>query len=219
MHHQNLPASDCQHTYDTVAADILRDGISIIEHALTDEMCMLLLTRITQLSDAQFIEAGTGRQQMHGINTQVRRDKIHWLSDSDLIERQWTQWTHGLQTHLNRSLFLGLFSYESHFASYEQGAFYKKHLDAFKGSANRVLSTVLYLNPNWQEGDGGELVVYDPANPEQVLTTVQPKFATLVTFLSEEFPHEVLPVKHQRYSIAGWFRVNGSHGMVVDPPR
>lgn len=33
---------------------------------------------------------------------------------------------------------------------------------------------------------------------------------TLVVFLSEEFEHEVLPAKRDRYSIAGWFRVNPS---------
>lgn len=37
-------------------------------------------------------------------------------------------------------------------------------------------------------------------------------------FLSEEFPHEVLPASRERYSIAGWFRVNGNGAGRVDPP-
>jgi SM-20-related protein len=40
----------------------------------------------------------------------------------------------------------------------------------------------------------------------------------LVVFLSEEFPHEVLPTATDRYSIAGWFRVNTSSAERVDPP-
>jgi SM-20-related protein len=52
-----------------------------------------------------------------------------------------------------------------------------------------------------------------------VLLSVQPLHGTVVVFLSEEFPHEVLPASRDRYSIAGWFRVNGSTAERVDPPR
>jgi SM-20-related protein len=48
---------------------------------------------------------------------------------------------------------------------------------------------------------------------------VPPKNGTLVLFLSEEFPHEVLVAKKTRYSIAGWFRINNSIGNQIDPPR
>jgi SM-20-related protein len=108
---------------------------------------------------------------------------------------------------INQRLFLGLFDYESHYAIYPKGAFYKKHLDAFKGKSNRVLSTVFYLNKDWQAHNGGELLIYKPES-EEVLETVQPNLGRLVIFLSEQFPHEVLPAQQQRYSIAGWFRVN-----------
>ena len=74
------------------------------------------------------------------------------------------------------------------------GAFYKKHLDAFKGTNSRILSTVLYLNPGWLAGDGGELVLYHPVSDE-VLEVVTPDFGKMVIFLSEEFPHEVLPAQ------------------------
>jgi len=39
----------------------------------------------------------------------------------------------------------------------------------------------------------------------------------LVIFLSEEFPHEVLPANTHRYSIAGWFRVNNSRDIFSLP--
>ena len=32
-------------------------------------------------------------------------------------------------------------------------------------------------------------------------------------------PHEVLPARRERYSIAGWFRVIGNGAGRVDPPR
>ena len=35
---------------------------------------------------------------------------------------------------------------------------------------------------------------------------------------SKEFPHEVLPANRDRYSVAGWFRVNTSLANKADPP-
>ena len=47
---------------------------------------------------------------------------------------------------------------------------------------------------------------------------VAPAVGTLAVFLSEDFEHEVLPARRDRYSIAGWFRVNSSSARRVDPP-
>lgn len=122
-----------------------------------------------------------------------------------------------MQVYLNRRLFLGLFSFESHFAHYSPGDFYKKHYDAFRGGANRILSIVVYLNHGWQPDDGGELVLYlDDKDREGIKVT--PSFGSVAIFLSEEFPHEVLPATRDRYSIAGWFRVNTSTADRIDPP-
>jgi SM-20-related protein len=121
-----------------------------------------------------------------------------------------------LRVGINRRLFLGLFDYECHFARYAPGSFYKKHVDAFRGRSNRVLSTVFYLNPQWGSADGGELLIY--SGDGQVEASVKPTMGTLVVFLSETVPHEVLPAARLRHSIAGWFRVNASLGANIDPP-
>ncbi len=102
---------------------------------------------------------------------------------------------------------LGLFEYEAHFAQYEVGDFYKKHLDAFRGNESRKLTTVFYMNEDWRDANGGELKVYDLN--DQLIQTIAPIAGRLVVFLSEQFPHEVLPAHAKRYSIAGWFRTNG----------
>ncbi|MEO1954055.1 MAG: 2OG-Fe(II) oxygenase, partial [Campylobacterales bacterium] len=78
--------------------------------------------------------------------------------------------------------------------------------DAFKNSKNRVVTTVFYLNDDWKKENGGELIIYDKY--DKYLTKVTPKLNTLVVFMSEEFPHEVLKSNKKRYSIAGWFRVD-----------
>ena len=80
----------------------------------------------------------------------------------------------------------------------------------------------VYLNPNWAPGDGGELTLYHSdqnhhGEQSQSMLTVTPSMGTLVAFLSEEFPHEVLPAKRDRYAIAGWFRVNTTSTERADP--
>lgn len=111
-----------------------------------------------------------------------------------------------LRLGINQRLFLGLFDYESHFAVYAPGAFYQKHRDAFRGAPGRKLSTVLYLNNDWDIQAGGELVLYDEAGEQEILQ-IAPECGRLVIFLSEDFPHEVLPATRPRQSIAGWFRI------------
>ncbi|MBD1584627.1 2OG-Fe(II) oxygenase [Pseudoalteromonas sp. S16_S37] len=205
--------------FEQIALDLQVHGVSIQSLEANEPILLALTERLEHLSQKDFYKAGIGRQEDHIKNEQVRRDKIHWLDNKDPKEALFLSYMQDLKSYLNRRLFLGLFSYECHFAQYEPGAFYKKHLDAFKGETNRILSTVLYLNPNWQNTDGGELAIYDPQNHEQVLQIVTPNYGTLVTFLSDEFPHEVLAAKKTRYSIAGWFRVNTSVGGNIDPPQ
>ncbi|AUI86048.1 SM-20 protein [Vibrio azureus] len=138
----------------------------------------------------------------------VRSDKIQWLKPtmgkpvSDFLDKM-----EQVRLEANRNFFLGLFEYEAHFAKYEKGDFYQKHLDSFKGNENRRLTTVFYLNDEWKEDDAGELVVYDLADNR--LVTIPPKGGRLLVFFSERFPHEVLPTNAERFSIAGWFRING----------
>jgi SM-20-related protein len=75
----------------------------------------------------------------------------------------------------------------------------------------------VYLNSGWTGTDGGELVLYKDDFDREGIKVI-PLLGTVVVFLSEEFPHEVLPAKRDRYSIAGWFRVNTSVTDRVDPP-
>ena len=95
---------------------------------------------------------------------------------------------------------------------YAPGAFYERHVDAFKGQSNRILSTVTYLNPSWQSEWGGEFVLYQPESNTQ-LARERPEQGKLVIFMSEGMPHEVLVAAQDRYSIAGWFRARPIAGI------
>ena len=201
-----------------IADDLQSKGYSLQHQALPDDLALALFQYQNQLSDTQFDPAGIGRGHGFMQNTFVRSDEICWITGQDDICRRWLDWADSLKTYLNRTLFMGLFSFESHFAHYGPGDFYKRHSDAFQGESNRVLSLVAYLNPNWQPTDGGQLVLYKDTQDTTGIH-LQPVLGNLAVFLSEAFPHEVLPATRDRYSIAGWFRVNTSTTDRVDPPR
>jgi SM-20-related protein len=200
-----------------IAKDIERKGYSIRPTSLPDELATSLYNHQQTMNSEQFIDAGIGRGEAFLKNEFVRTEEICWINGESNAGRQWLDWTTKLQSFLNRRLFLGLFSFESHFAHYRPGDYYKRHYDVFKGEANRVLSIVIYLNPGWIGTEGGELVLYKD-DQDRTGIKVMPLMGTVVVFLSEEFPHEVLPASRDRYSIAGWFRVNTSISEKVDPP-
>ncbi|MEQ8514804.1 MAG: 2OG-Fe(II) oxygenase [Chromatocurvus sp.] len=198
-----------------IADALRRDGYAVCHGALPTAQTLGLRQHQMNMDARLYYPAGIGRQQDHTLTSDVRQDRICWITGESDAGRAWLEWAAVLQQSLNRSLLLGLFSFESHFAHYRPGAFYRRHLDAFRGEANRVLSLVAYLNPDWKAEDGGQLVLY-PDNSDPV--TILPELGTVIVFLSEEFPHEVLPAQRDRYSIAGWFRVNASTGGRIDPP-
>lgn len=209
--------------FSQIADDLQSKAWSVIPNALPPALAAALHQQLMSLDEEQFARAGVGRSNDFTLNSFVRRDEIRWIEGGTDAEKDWLQWSNRLRLFLNRRLFLGLFSFESHFAHYPPGAFYKKHVDAFKGNprqdtSNRVLSVVAYFNPGWLPEDGGELALYDEHQVEPFLS-VTPAFATLVVFLSEEVPHEVRPARRDRYSIAGWYRVNNSLNDQIDPPR
>ncbi len=152
--------------------------------------------------------ARIGRNENTQRATDIRRDKIQWLElDMGQPVQDYLERMEAIRREVNRHLFLGLFEYEAHFAQYEIGDFYKKHLDAFVGNDSRKLTTVFYMNEGWTEEHSGQLQLY--TMDDKLIETIAPVSGRLLVFLSEQFPHEVLPAKAQRSSIAGWFRING----------
>ncbi len=212
-----LPPSD-DSLFEHIAVELETRGYVILPGGLPQPVTESLVHSLSTIEAAHFRPAAIGRGQEQVHNNFVRRDKIFWIDERQPHNASWHDWTQRLKSYLNRRLFLGLFSFESHFAIYEPGDFYKKHVDAFRGESNRVLTLVTYLNMGWEPDQGGELVMYSPTDDAEMLK-VAPGFGTLVLFLSEEFPHEVLPAQRERYSVAGWFRVNGSLNEQIDPPR
>ena len=153
--------------------------------------------------------AGVGRGLDLQVREDVRRDEVMWLqTDVDSGEQViYLAKLELLRLALNQRFFLGLFEFEGHFAIYPEGAFYKAHLDRHAGTNDRIVTIILYLNPDWQPGDGGELKLWTtPEGKAGAFILIEPRMGTLVCFMAGDFWHEVLPATKTRMSITGWFR-------------
>lgn len=167
-------------------------------------------------ADGEFRQAGVGRNQGFMIRPEIRNDRVLWLDPASpthlqseyLVRMEW------MRQRINRELQLGLFGFESHYALYPAGSFYRRHLDRFKGAGHRTVSCILYLNEDWRPEDGGALRMYLPladhaAVPVETHVDVLPEGGTLALFLSADYEHEVLPATRERLSVTGWFFRNG----------
>lgn len=199
---------DFQAVVNALQAQGFWHGESVLPKALTENLLAELQTRRAQ---KQLQRAGIGRGQQFQLDDTTRRDSIHWLDGSSVAQQQYLQLMDQLRSALNQHFFLGLHDFETHFAHYPPGSFYKKHKDSFVGAKNRTVSVVAYLNPLWAVDDGGELTLYSA--DDKPLQNVLPVAGSLVVFMSEEIPHEVQVTHKDRYSIAGWFRVKADNNL------
>lgn len=160
---------------------------------------------------------GSGSQRRRAPD--VRRDEICWF-DEDSPEgmhngalgiappplvRDFLGDIAALSDALRRTCFLPLVRRECHASCYEEGAFYRAHVDTFVGRPERTISFVYFLNPGWQPDAGGCLRMYGPYERD-----VEPLLDRLVVFRSAELLHEVLPVQQTRYALTGWLSVRAA---------
>lgn len=197
---------------ERITDDLAQSGWSLQSLALPHELTAALANECRQRHAAgQLARASIGRGTGQAINDGIRGDHILWLdTDQSAPTDCYLASLDALRDALNRALFLGLDDYECHFALYPPGSFYRRHLDRFRDDDRRTVTTVFYLNDAWQPEHGGALRI---ELPHQQRHDVLPEAGTLVVFMSDAFPHEVLETHRERLSIAGWFRRRG-HGVL-----
>lgn len=194
--------------FEPISDDVAQRGWSLQPGAIDADLVAALARECRARAAAgELSPAGIGRGDGQQVREGIRGDRIDWLEPGQAKPcDHYLELMDALRLQLNRELFLGLEDFEAHFALYPPGAFYQKHLDRFRDDDRRAVSAVLYLNPDWLPGEGGELRLYlaDGATHD-----VQPEAGTLVVFLSGDLPHEVLPASRERLSLTGWFRRRG----------
>jgi SM-20-related protein len=191
--------------FDLIIDSYLDNNIGIDHSFLNEKLCNGLQQNILQLqSDDLMTTAGIGNEEIKDSSQKMRGDKIYWMDKShdNIYEQEFLQQVENFIEYLNRSCYTGINGYEFHYAVYEEGSFYKKHKDQFKNDSNRKYSLINYLNNNWLEEDGGQLVVYQ----NETAQTIQPQSQTSVFFKSDEMEHEVIKANRSRMSVTGWLK-------------
>jgi SM-20-related protein len=190
--------------------DIQRSGWCVLPGFLEREVAEELSAESRAAwEEGEFRRAGVGRGKDFVVREDVRTDHVMWLRDGEMTvcQERYLMRLEELRVALNRGLFLGLMDFEGHFAVYPEGGFYKPHLDRHRDTSDRIVTVILYLNPGWEPGDGGELRIWTtPGDREGDYRIIEPRLGTLVCFLAGDHWHEVLPARKTRASITGWFR-------------
>lgn len=168
-----------------------------IDNNLYKEIKNFLLKKI----DA-FDQAGIGALNQNTIKKTIRGDKTYWLNkERDFELKEFWELLAETKSTLNRYCYLSLSGDEFHLAHYPSGGFYARHLDQFDGRSNRMISMIIYLNENWEPGNGGQLEILDK---NRELQLVDPIARRCVLFKSDQVPHAVLKSFKDRYSLTGW---------------
>lgn len=153
-----------------------------------------------------FRDSSIGKKGHEVKNATIRSDKILWVHEFTDETEVIGQWLSDFSGELKNYFRLPINDIEAHFAIYPAGSHYEKHIDNGKDVNNRLFTFIFYLNPNWQPGDGGELVIYDPVDSEKEIRRVEPRGGTFVLFRSDLFHHEVVSARVPRYTFTGWLR-------------
>jgi SM-20-related protein len=195
---------------DHISQEIYSNSYVVVDNFVDEAFRKALLKEQTDLlNQGQFKKAAVGKGDQKQVRSEIRSDEVLWMDPTALSPLQAIFWEkiEELKQVLNRRCFLGLKSFEGHFARYPIGSFYKRHLDQFHAVPHRIVTVILYLNESWTEADGGQLRMYFPQEDgSERVEDVLPLGGRLVVFLSEEIPHEVLPTHKERISITGWLR-------------
>jgi len=81
------------------------------------------------------------------------------------------------------------------------GGCFPLHYDNAGRPSCRKVTCVVYLNPDWKEGDGGELELMPFLQPKVV---IPPLFDRAVLFQSDRILHRVRPATVERYCFTIW---------------
>ncbi len=191
--------------FESIIDGYLDKRVGVVNDFLSSKLSFDLIGNLKLLyGEEKLRTAGIGNGENTAIEQSIRNDKIFWLDKNELKESEtaFFELIDAFVLYLNRTCFTGIKSYEYHYALYEKGAFYKKHMDQFKTDHGRAFSMIIYLNEDWVKGNGGELKIYKKTEVQ----LISPENRKCVFFKSDELPHEVLVSNKSRMSITGWLK-------------
>ena len=206
MHTALIAAPSYDPIFNKIIDDLVKQEWSIVPRFFPSALVTALHNELLDHAEHDGLNAAhIGKGEQRTLRSDIRGDETRWLNGESQPQRDYLDLMETLRQRINGELFLGLNELEAHFALYAPGTGYNKHFDSFQNNNLRRITVVSYLNEDWQNEDGGELLLFN--SEDEVFERVLPKAGTLVCFVSEAIPHEVAITQRQRASIAGWFRV------------
>ena len=194
-------------TFNCLIDRYIADKVGLAQDFLNIPLAAHLKANLHRLyADQKLQSAGIGQESGLTHDKKIRSDKIYWLdpSHNDPHENDFFALMDSFVLHLNSTCYTGITGYEFHYAMYETGSFYTKHLDQFRSNKSRAFSMIMYLNAEWEQADGGELCIYQDGQTQ----SIAPINGTCVFFKSSELEHEVLVTNQPRLSITGWLKAD-----------
>lgn len=191
--------------FEILVQGLLDKGYGTIQGFLDREHVSSLRRSLTERHEkGEMKKAGIGNKFAYQQNVEVRGDRIFWLEKDDATEAEikFLDIVDSFMAYLNATCYEGLGSHEFHYALYDKGSLYRRHLDRFRTDSGRKYSLVTYLNDDWVPDDGGQLILYFEGGNVELL----PEGGRTVFFKSDEVEHEVMPSNRHRMSIAGWLK-------------
>ena len=191
--------------FDLLIDSYLDNKVGIDNKFLNASLVEGLHQNILQLQkDDLMVAAGIGNNEVKDPHQKMRGDKIYWMDKShdNIYEQEFLHQVEDFISYLNSTCYTGINGYEFHYAVYEECSFYKRHKDQFKSDSDRKYSLINYLNKDWLQKDGGELLVYQDDAVQHIL----PHSQKAVFFKSDEMEHEVTLAHRPRMSITGWLK-------------
>lgn len=194
-----------ENSFEDLIASYIENKVGICDHFLSTDLANNLKQNLIVLNQKSLLmEAGIGNSDKVSYDGAIRSDSIYWLDKkhNNAFENEFFAQIEAFILYLNQSCYTGITGYEFHYSLYESGDFYLKHLDQFKNNPSRKYSMISYLNSNWIESDGGELLIHQLDNNHKI----SPTQGKTVFFKSDELVHEVLVTQNTRMSITGWLK-------------
>lgn len=200
-----ISASDTQ-SFEILIDGLIHKGVGSCDFFFEPETVQGLRANLLRhFCKGEMQPAGVGKNFDYTKNAAIRGDLIRWLdkSSSDPFESLFLDKVSQFIKHMNATCYTGINDFEFHYALYDVGSFYKRHLDQFRSDKGRLFSFVLYLNEDWADKDGGNISLYLEAGE----MTLLPVEGRVVFFKSDQIEHEVHPsMSRPRLSIAGWLK-------------
>jgi SM-20-related protein len=192
--------------FNELIESFIENKVGITDNFLGDVLAANLKTNLTAYYEEKLLlSAGTGNKTLVTQDKLFRSDKIYWLDrgHNNAHENEFFDLMDQFIAYLNDTCYTGITGCEFHYTLYEEGSFYKKHIDQFRNDESRKYSMVMYLNEGWKKPDGGELRIHHSDSRQQ---NISPDSGKSVFFKSSELEHEVLVTNKPRMSITGWLK-------------